>query len=694
MRALLVMAALTALVGCGDDGGGGFAVCTSDEQCDDGVFCSGVERCAPEEVGASSVGCVGGARPCDVGAACIEVEDRCEGGCTTPDGDGDGVERIACGGADCDDEDAERYPGNTEVCDADGHDEDCDLNTIGELDRDRDGFVDDQCANVGGASGVDCNDREPGVSPIGEEACNGRDDDCDGNVDEGVTIDGFLDADADGHGDPSMAMRACLGRGRFAEVGDDCDDASPAVFAGQVEICDGEDNDCDGLTDEGTRPVFWFPDADADGYGDAAGPAVLSCEPVAGHALLPTDCDDGDDAVNPAELESCNGVDDDCNGVADFDAGDGDLEDDDRDGVADERCGGLDCDDRDPHAAGTFAELCNGRDDDCDGMVDEATTASDWFVDLDGDGVGAGSAMRMCIVGSGFVPTGTDCNDGDRQVLPGATERCNGVDDDCDGVVDERATARCSGPDAVFVCGDGYCQINRCPDGRGDCDGNPANGCEADILYDERHCGACGAICAGTCRNGGCDVGSAPLRSITVVNLEGAAITDARYGITGRLYPTTDGEFELRSQVHEWVRVEADGFLPMLVPADYDGFTHGNAFLGFGSVVMARTSEVEDWEGTWAPTHGALVLVGGTAAAGETRPVVLSLDHGGAFRALDFRPLDGSSGAFFTDVSNEVVVFTDVTPGVATIAAPGCVLADPNVRIYPGAITTAHLDCF
>ncbi|NIS36379.1 MAG: hypothetical protein GWN79_26175, partial [Actinobacteria bacterium] len=311
MRSILAALLLTTIAGCGDDGGG-LSTCIEDSQCDDGVYCNGSERCAPDEGLANALGCVAGTRPCEATAACIEVEDRCEGGCTTSDGDGDGVDRIDCGGADCDDEDAQRFPGNTEVCDGDGHDEDCDLNTIGALDRDRDGFVDDQCANEGGATGVDCNDREPGISPIGEEACNGRDDDCDGDVDEGVAFDGFLDADADGHGDPDTPMRGCLGRARFTEIGDDCDDGNPAIHAGQPEICDGEDNDCDGFTDEGVRPVFWFPDADADGYGDAAGPAVFSCEPVVGHALLPTDCDDGDATINPAELESCNGVDDDC----------------------------------------------------------------------------------------------------------------------------------------------------------------------------------------------------------------------------------------------------------------------------------------------------------------------------------------------------------------------------------------------
>ncbi|NIR38996.1 MAG: hypothetical protein GWO04_28650, partial [Actinobacteria bacterium] len=63
--------------------------------------------------------------------------------------------------------------------------EDCDLNTVGTLDRDRDGFIDARCTNTDGASGTDCNDLEIDISPSAGEICNGRDDDCDGDVDEG-----------------------------------------------------------------------------------------------------------------------------------------------------------------------------------------------------------------------------------------------------------------------------------------------------------------------------------------------------------------------------------------------------------------------------------------------------------------------------------------------------------------------------
>jgi hypothetical protein len=99
-----------------------------------------------------------------------------------PDDDGDGVASAACGGADCDDADPSRYPGATEVCDAD--DEDCDDTTFGaDGDTDGDGHAAVGCCN-GAACGDDCDDARDDVNPRATEACNaGLDDDCDGLAD-------------------------------------------------------------------------------------------------------------------------------------------------------------------------------------------------------------------------------------------------------------------------------------------------------------------------------------------------------------------------------------------------------------------------------------------------------------------------------------------------------------------------------
>ncbi len=169
------------------------------------------------------------------------------------------------------------------------------------------------------------------------------------------------------------------------------------------------------------------PTAPTDGGGCASGcpsGAVCSggaCVPGttdADHDGFPAanDCNDLDPAVHPGAVEVCNGRDDDCNGKTDetFDA--------DGDGVP--TCAVLgkpaDCDDQDPAVHPGAAEVCNGKDDDCDGKVDE---------DFDKDNDGFTSCAR------GNVPA--DCDDTDPNVRPGGVEVCNGKDDDCDGKTDE-----------------------------------------------------------------------------------------------------------------------------------------------------------------------------------------------------------------------------------------------------------------
>lgn len=101
------------------------------------------------------------------------------------DVDGDGSHALEWGGDDCDDNDPNRYPGNAEVDDTLGHDEDCDLSTIGDTDRDGDGFIDFRAFNVGGARGTDCDDTRPWINPHEAEiADSGFDEDCDGAIDE------------------------------------------------------------------------------------------------------------------------------------------------------------------------------------------------------------------------------------------------------------------------------------------------------------------------------------------------------------------------------------------------------------------------------------------------------------------------------------------------------------------------------
>ena len=242
------------------------------------------------------------------------------------DDDGDGYSECT---PDCDDANAARFPGNSEVCD--GLDNDCDaVVPTDELDGDGDG----QSACAG-----DCDDLDATVFDGGSELVDGLDNDCDSLVDEGTTA---YDDDGDG----------------FSELGGDCDDANPARSPAAVELANGVDDDCDSTVDEGTN-VY---DDDGDGVTEDAG-----------------DCDDSDPGVEPSALDVQDGVDNNCDDRVDEYS---DVSDDDSDGLAEVQG---DCDDENASVHPGADESANGVDDDCDGLVDEGTPA--W--DNDGDGVTA-----------------------------------------------------------------------------------------------------------------------------------------------------------------------------------------------------------------------------------------------------------------------------------------------------------------
>ncbi len=160
------------------------------------------------------------------------------------DQDGDGYDAIFCGGADCDDRDPNRYPGNVEICDLNGHDEDCNAGTPGFLDADGDGFNSAICRNTNSSGAIvsqgnDCNDANPAVHIIAAEQCNGQDDNCDGSIDEGVQTPMFVDADGDGFGTGAALLMCPLSSG-YASRNGDCDDSNPAIVPG-AQICQGPD---------------------------------------------------------------------------------------------------------------------------------------------------------------------------------------------------------------------------------------------------------------------------------------------------------------------------------------------------------------------------------------------------------------------------------------------------------------------
>ena len=393
-------------------------------------------------------------------------------------------------GGDCDDADGNISPGDAEICDASGVDEDCDglvndadADVTGTsysfLDADGDGYGDSSktshvCDLSSGYvwEGGDCDDRDAAINPGALEVCDASDvdEDCDGFADDrdsaptGTTA-WYPDTDGDGYGREEDVAWSCESYGLIA-TGGDCDDGEPAVNPGAVELCDaGEvDEDCDGaVNDESAvdRPS-WFPDADGDGYGDPS-LEVLSCSAPSGHVADFGDCDDARDDVHPGAKEVCDGglSDEDCDGLVGNDdavGADGVLPfyvDGDGDGFGDpdaqvylcEASEGVveddsDCDDARADVNPDGVEICDAEntDEDCDLQADDqdpegAAGTTLVYLDQDGDGVSGSVEAELCDLGESWLDVaGNDCNDADETIYPGAEELLNdGIDQDCDG---------------------------------------------------------------------------------------------------------------------------------------------------------------------------------------------------------------------------------------------------------------------
>ncbi|MDP2314463.1 MAG: putative metal-binding motif-containing protein [Pseudomonadota bacterium] len=409
----------------------------------------------------------------DAAEACNTVDDDCDGVVDESDAidlstwyldaDGDGYgtaadSLAACDAPngyvatadDCDDTSGAYNPGAAEADCADPADYNCD-GSVAYADADADGF----------AACQDCDDTLAAVNPDAAERCNALDDNCDGTTDEPSAIDAgtwHADADGDSYGDPATATIACDVPTAYVADASDCDDSLSGTYPGAEEVCDGADQDCDGLADDdATDALTFYADSDSDTFGDADA-ALAACTAPSGYVVDASDCDDALAMVYPGADETCDDLDEDCDGAVDEDAIDpstwyADADSDGHGGIGstatacDAPAGYLasadDCDDSSGTTYPGADETCNGADDDCDGSVDDgAIDPTTWYADADNDGVGTPDVtVESCDQPAGYVATGSDCDDTDPSLGSGATEICDGVDNDCDGAVDEADAA-------------------------------------------------------------------------------------------------------------------------------------------------------------------------------------------------------------------------------------------------------------
>ena len=333
---------------------------------------------------------------------------------------------------------------------------------------------------------ADCDDDDSTVNPGKDEVCDLIDNDCNGLVDEAhPKVPWYPDADGDGFGSIAESTTACMQPDAgFTQIPGDCDDTTVEISPVAIEICDEIDNDCDGRVDDrdpGVDPSSRFPfyrDRDSDGYGDVDAVANR-CVAPAGFVDNDLDCDDRDPEVNPdATMEICDFVDNDCDGlVDDFDQPGRLAPDPDPNAVyiSEEGRREFNCD-LDGDGFGDENALCRAcrptpgiavaNNLDCDDDDVLANIDQNWYEDLDGDGVGAGTpVVYQCLNPNNEDPKpdpelaprsqGVDCEPNDADVYPGAHEICgDNIDQDCSNAdcasCQEWLNDRPGSPDGVY----------------------------------------------------------------------------------------------------------------------------------------------------------------------------------------------------------------------------------------------------
>ena len=247
-------------------------------------------------------------------------------------------------------------------------------------DADEDGYS----VEGGNCGPADCDDTDFNVNPEASEICDGIDNNCNNEIDEGVTIVFYADIDGDGYGNLANAVEACTIPEGDVTNNADCDDTDPEINPVVTEVCDGIDNNCDGNIDfatslgdldnscgadscEGTDVHFDY--YCSEGQGCAVDQLTQDTDND-GYNGLCTDCNDNAADINSGQQELCpdDGIDNNCDGVSDFDCNA--ICDADNDGWWDDSiwycAGGNDCDDGNAAINPDAEELCDSVDNNCD----------------------------------------------------------------------------------------------------------------------------------------------------------------------------------------------------------------------------------------------------------------------------------------------------------------------------------------
>ena len=325
----------------------------------------------------------------------------------------------------------------------------------------------------------------PTYSFCPDEVCDGADNDCDGIVDEDVQTLFYRDFDTDGFGNPSSVVSACSQPSGYVTNNTDCNDNSALEKPGQVwyadadndnystgifqvqclrpvgfkaaseliatigdcndsnaainpaasEVCDGVDNNCNSSIDEGALTTY-YADVDQDGFGNPAN-STQACSQPGGYVTNNMDCNDLSSIEKPGQIW---------------------YKDTDNDNYAQTGAASItqcarptgykaatelasttgDCNDNNAAIKPGAAEICDGLDNNCNGSTDEGLPFATYYTDADGDGYGTGIGQSLCAnPGQGFATQAGDCNDNNAAVKPGATEICDGLDNNCNGTIDE-----------------------------------------------------------------------------------------------------------------------------------------------------------------------------------------------------------------------------------------------------------------